>query len=518
MLAAVGPAAGQESPESPPCDGFQIVPGQGPSCPVLGGWEVILRDGSRVLTHGPDAPPSEGLPPPLVVNGPSGPPACATGASGEGHGRAVYAVPFDKTDRWAGMQHEIRRMVNTTNSLLRQEASEFGRTMSYRMLCDADGLVEVIHAVLPTASASTSFSTIVSDLREMGHTHPDAKYWVWYDGSMSGIGGQGFVHRDSRLIASNANNVGNDFGITYGYTGSVGAKIMMHENGHNNGAVQPDAPYQSGGFHCNDGLDVMCYADGGSNSSYTSDRCGGFERWDCGKDSYFNPAPATGTYLATHWNIASHLNRFLSFDDGAPFLRYVNCAPNPVASGARATCSFMAEDDSAGVSYLVDFGDGETLRLPENGTIVPGEAQVARHVWADEGEYDVRVRVEDTAQPPHVVESVVRVRVHCTYTATNTLVVGLLGMERDGTSSRHHEGIGAACWGRAFTLTGSSPLEPVLGNVAADFDLCWTDGEGAVLRCDANEGDESGVVPEGATGATVVFRTGLTGFYRLQVS
>ena len=38
----------------------------------------------------------------------------------------------------------------------------------------------------------------------------------------------------------------------------------MHENGHNQGAVQYDAPYSTGdGAHCCDENDVMCYADGG---------------------------------------------------------------------------------------------------------------------------------------------------------------------------------------------------------------------------------------------------------------
>lgn len=49
-LALAGPAPAAALP----CEGFVDVPGQGPSCPVPGGWEVILDDGTRLLTHGPD--------------------------------------------------------------------------------------------------------------------------------------------------------------------------------------------------------------------------------------------------------------------------------------------------------------------------------------------------------------------------------------------------------------------------------------------------------------------------------
>jgi hypothetical protein len=52
----------------------------------------------------------------------------------------------------------------------------------------------------------------------------------------------------------------------------------------------------------------MCYTeDSGAAHAmqYDCPRVGGAipQAYDCGRDDYFNPAPAAGTYLAEHWNV-----------------------------------------------------------------------------------------------------------------------------------------------------------------------------------------------------------------------
>ncbi len=90
---------------------------------------------------------------------------------------------------------------------------------------------------------------------------------------------------------------------------------FLHEMSHNLGAVQFSAPHTSAGAegargHCYDGSDVMCYADGlNPTVPYSATVCpraasGPMPKlYDCNGDDYFNPSPAPGTYLATHWNL-----------------------------------------------------------------------------------------------------------------------------------------------------------------------------------------------------------------------
>jgi hypothetical protein len=94
--------------------------------------------------------------------------------------------------------------------------------------------------------------------------------------------------------------------------------VALHEITHNLGAVAWSAPHTThkpddtnGGTysHCWDGQDVMCYDDGPNIAhAYDPTRCplasGTIpQTYDCGHDDYFDPAPAGGSYLATHWNV-----------------------------------------------------------------------------------------------------------------------------------------------------------------------------------------------------------------------
>lgn len=96
-------------------------------------------------------------------------------------------------------------------------------------------------------------------------------------------------------------------------------RAIAHELAHTMGATHATAPGATWGGHCKDGgyawnyqADVMCYNDEGGAITNVADKCvndaGRPEAYyDCRKDTYFNPKPKPGSYLATHWNMANSL-------------------------------------------------------------------------------------------------------------------------------------------------------------------------------------------------------------------
>lgn len=78
-----------------------------------------------------------------------------------------------------------------------------------------------------------------------------------------------------------------------------------------------------------------------------------------------------------------------------------SCSPNPSKTGQSVTCSFSATDDSTGVYYTMNWGDGSaTTRVPSSGTVSPGSTRTAPHTWNAEGSYTVSVTATDNAPTP----------------------------------------------------------------------------------------------------------------------
>ncbi len=180
-----------------------------------------------------------------------------------------------------------------------------------RFVTDAACQVEVLDVVL-SPNGDDSFASTATELRSLGYTSPSRKYLLWMDANL--YCGMAESHIDERPGPDNASNVG-DRGLVarvdegcWGW--NSGHSTEAHELVHMLGAVVPSAPSYSGGGHCTDEHDTMCYPDGAGRPM--RDVC---SRWheallDCGDDDYFSTAPPAGSYLATHWNSAD--NAFLA--------------------------------------------------------------------------------------------------------------------------------------------------------------------------------------------------------------
>lgn len=261
---------------------------------------------------------------------PSASPACAADA-GDTAFRVVYVLPPSTLDWYDERVPLIRAGIAAATGVVLASALPHGVDVRLKFFCDDAGEVAIAKVRTTTPANVATFGTITGELRAQGYERPNEKYWILYEGIQLGCGGcvgQGTAYSDDRPIEGNLNNRGAMYAITY--VGNYGplqhptatfTHVMLHEASHTMGAVQLSAPHTSGGFHCDDGADIMCYADGAPGSDYTSLVCprllvtsfGPENPYDCGNDDYFHPAPEAGSYLSSHWNLGSPLNRFVTW-------------------------------------------------------------------------------------------------------------------------------------------------------------------------------------------------------------
>lgn len=151
---------------------------------------------------------------------------------------------------------------------------------------------------------SNQFNLVTSDVNRLpqdGRT----KWVVWLD-APSRYCGQGNLAQDTKRTADNANN-GKSVGIVYRpYAddpttgGFCRGRTLLHEIGHNLGALQKVAPNAFDGAHCNDNKnDVMCYT---ANSTVET-----APAFDTGRDDYWDGAAPLAPLL--YWT--ANLNRFV---------------------------------------------------------------------------------------------------------------------------------------------------------------------------------------------------------------
>lgn len=228
----------------------------------------------------------------------------------------------------------------------------------------------------------------------LGLPHPlNRKYLVYGpDVECYGASGLGEMPWDDRPGPQNSANTGGHLAMVFYPEPSVWT--ALHEIGHILGAVQTSAPHSDGAFHCWDSDDIMCYPYTEflvpQSAAHPCESPTFAYPFDCGKDDYFNPAPAPGSYLATHWNLY----------DSVFLCPLTECAPSanapPVADFALESTDVTTGDevrlssqagDAEGpvVEHRWEFGDGST----------PATGAEVTHVFNSAGTYVIRLVVKD---------------------------------------------------------------------------------------------------------------------------
>ncbi len=305
---------------------------KGSAC--VGEFEIV---GTSRCTHGPDevpaglavksrtapiapAAPEPQLPKqsqPLVLKdavGLADGAAAATGPNGvvcDGDGttgkrvQVLYVRATGTASRFAAYQASFRSWAAAVDTIYDASAQETGGDRHLRYVTTSDCQVDVREVEVPAGSLD-DFGKSITALQTLGWNRTDRKYMIFAESNV--YCGIGTFAGDDQPTAKNRSNAGPSYGRSD--TGCWAASVAAHELGHNLGAVANSAPNSSKAGHCVDDYDVMCYKD--TDTTVVKIVCTNKaeeNRLDCNHDDYYNTNPAAGSYLASHWNVAS--NEFL---------------------------------------------------------------------------------------------------------------------------------------------------------------------------------------------------------------
>jgi hypothetical protein len=328
------------------------------------------------------------------------------------HFKLLYAYASDQPDRFVALADKLQASVSL---LTRYMAGQSGGAKTVRFdLGTSCGpqYVDIQTVALPqpqsyyVVAGVPNFTRLNDDVRAAVALPPGSRrnLLVYADALRGTDGVSGSAQRYTTLGvadapgAGNPHNAGGLLAVAWGRTtipsGTYAEPAtLMHELSHNLGAVQGSAPHTTdpvNGGHCTDEQDLMCYADGGPNNTltYPCDYRSGQqidETFDCGRDDYFDPAPAPSSYLDTHWNLynSEHLVSCTDPEAGiacgdADVTAPVNTTP-AAGSGwytAPYAVALSATDSESGVARMqwrvdgggaVDASNGETITLSSSG-------------------------------------------------------------------------------------------------------------------------------------------------------
>ncbi len=305
---------------------------------------------TTACTHGPDpAPAGVDARTRVATNitafsSPTKVPCVGNGTAGK-RVQVLYVRASDVADRFADVKDDIGGYALAADRIYRNSAVKTDGLRHIRWVHDEYCSLDIDNVVVNPAD-DDSLSAMSAALAAQGYNSATRKYLVFADATVyCGIGN---IRGDDDALAS-ANS--NDGGPSYARVdaGCWGGSVAAHELMHNIGGVQLSAPNSSGGWHCTDEYDRMCYSDEPLNPPMNfvcTPNTPNESLFDCNGDDYFHTAPAAGSYLDQFWNAAnsSYLNRdpqnlwgFVYADDPAAASYTPIDANNHNSTGAKNT-------------------------------------------------------------------------------------------------------------------------------------------------------------------------------------
>ena len=275
------------------------------SCEAVG---LISVGDTGLCTHGPDpAPPGED--PATVSPAAFGAAADFSQAVCTGNGsdgrrvQVIYARRFDAPNRFDEYRSSFRLWSAQASQIYTDSAAQTGGQRYLRFVHDRSCVIDVDSVTLSAAGAS-DFNTMVGELTAKGYSSSSRKYLVFLDVNNDDICGLGTVYPDDSPGGGNTNNIVRGYSLIYNGCWS-NTRTIVHELGHNFGAVQASAPNATSWSHCTDEWDIMCYEDGSGEPMMITCPDATYQGLlDCNHNDYFHTNPPAGNYLASHWNIA----------------------------------------------------------------------------------------------------------------------------------------------------------------------------------------------------------------------
>lgn len=275
--------------------------------------------GKGQCSHGPDAPPAgldvnQDVAPVSAMSrlGITGAAAVNCYGNGSDGNRVQVLYVHSGSSRYQQYLSSFQTWAQGMDEIYNDSAAKTGGERHIRFVTD-ENCVPTITPVQVSSGAMNDFGWMIDELRNRGYNRTDRKYTVFGDANV--YCGIGEFAGDTRKTSDNYSNFGPSFARTD--AGCWGAQVIAHELGHNLGAVNNNAPNSSGGAHCTDEYDVMCYSD---SPYYPPMRyvCAASQEalLDCGNNDYYNTNPPAGSYLANYWNMADSV--FLARDGDDP--------------------------------------------------------------------------------------------------------------------------------------------------------------------------------------------------------